>query len=118
MDFFINAANAMSAPGGAKPGASAPGGFETFLPFIIIIAVFYLIVFLPQRKEKKKRETLLQNLKPGDKIITTSGIYGEISKIENDIVFIKVSENNTKLKMLKSAVSIVLDANEQLPKKN
>ncbi len=116
MDFIISAANAMSAPGGAKPGAPAPSIFEALLPFIIIIAVFYLMVFMPQRKERKKREALLQNVKPGDKIITTGGIYGEISKVENDHIIVKVSENNTKLKMLKSAISVILDANEQIPK--
>jgi len=77
-------------------------------PFIIIIAVFYLMVFMPQRKERKKREEMLKNLKVGDKVITSGGIYGEIAKIENDVVYVKV-DNNVKLKMLKSVVSVIKD---------
>ena len=106
-------ANAMASPGG-KPGQQG-SIIEAILPFVIIIAVFYLMVFMPQRKERKKREEMLKNVKTGDKIITTSGIYGEIVKVENDHIMVKVSDNNTKLKMLKSAVSVIENAQPTPP---
>ncbi len=91
-----------------QAAARQPSVFEMLFPFIIIIAVFYLMVFMPQRKERKKREEMLKNLKVGDKVITSGGIYGEIAKIENDVVYVKV-DNNVKLKMLKSVVSVIKD---------
>jgi len=114
MQFLWEAsANAMAAPGG-KQGQQG-SIIEAILPFIIIIAVFYLMVFMPQRKERKKREEMLKNVKVGDKIITTSGIYGEIVKVENDHIMVKVSDNNTKLKMLKSAISVIENNQSALP---
>jgi len=80
-----------------------------FMPFIIIIGVFYLIVFLPQKKEKKRKETMLANIKPGDEILTTSGIYGKIVKLETDYVMIRVNDNGMQLKILRNSVSIVLE---------
>jgi len=105
---FSTAANAMAkAP--VKGGAQQANGIMAFMPFIIIIGVFYLIVFLPQKKEKKRRETMLSNIKPGDEILTTSGIYGKIVKLETDYVMIRVNDNGMQLKILRNSVSIVLE---------
>ena len=108
IDFFISAAHAMG-PTPGQQGASQPSLLANIIPIVLIIAIFYIIVFLPEKKRKKTHEQMLNNLKSGDKIITTSGIYGEISKVENDHYMLKISDNNTKIKIMKTAVSIVLD---------
>jgi len=107
MEFFSSTAFAMSPPPAQKTGAPQPSIIEALFPFIIIIAIFYFLVFLPQRKERKKHQEMLNSIKTGDKVITTAGIYGEISKVETDHLIVKVADN-VKLKMLKSSISTVL----------
>jgi preprotein translocase subunit YajC len=62
---------------------------------------------MPQKKERKKRDQMINELKIGNKIITLSGIYGEITKVEDDFIMVKIGEN-TKVKMTRSAVSTVV----------
>ena len=118
-EFFISAAHAMG-PAPGQGGGGQASLFANLIPIVIIIAVFYILVFLPEKKRKKNHEAMLNNLKAGDKIITTAGIYGEISKVENDHYMLKISDNNTKIKILKTAVSVVIDPTKEkeTPKTN
>jgi len=54
------------------PGA---GGLAQFLPLILIVGIFYLIVLLPARRKQKKLQEMIDNLKTGDKVITTGVSY-------------------------------------------
>tara|TARA_Y100000996_G_C22081320_1_gene461796 strand:+ start:54 stop:242 length:189 start_codon:yes stop_codon:yes gene_type:complete len=58
--------------------------FGTFLPLILIFAVFYFLLIRPQQRKVKQHKEMLSNLKRGDKIITSGGIIGTINKV-NDI---------------------------------
>ncbi|NLW09174.1 MAG: preprotein translocase subunit YajC [Firmicutes bacterium] len=73
---------------------------------IVVFAVFWIMMVMPQRKQQKKREAMLNALKKGDKVITIGGIHGEITKIDGDDILLRVGDK-VELKMLRSAVSRV-----------
>jgi preprotein translocase subunit YajC len=88
-------------------GGSA--GFGTFLiPLGLMFAIMYLMVILPQQRQRKKTQEMLSALKAGDKIITGSGIYGTISGIDGDSVILKISsEPQVKIRVARAAIAQV-----------
>ena len=98
----------MGAPQQSAEGAAAgPGGLiGSFLPFIAIILIFYLLIIRPQNKKRKETEKMLSALKKGDKIVTIGGLYGTIHLVKDTTVVIKV-DDNVKLEFLRSAISSV-----------
>ena len=56
--------------------------FIQFAPIIIIGAIFYLLIFMPMRKRQKKLEQMIGALRKGDKVITSSGIYGVVAGVK------------------------------------
>ena len=68
--------------------------FGTFLPLILIFAVFYFLLIRPQQRKVKQHKEMLSNLKRGDKIITSGGIIGTINKVSNSRELnVEVAEN-------------------------
>src|SRR5947208_16269214 len=71
----------------------ASGGIVSFLPLILILGIFYLIVFLPARRRQTKLQTMIDNLKAADKVITSGGIYGTIVGFKDDRIQLRVAED-------------------------
>ena len=68
-------------------------GIGAFLPLILIFGVFYILLIRPQQKKVKQHRELLNNLKKGDKIITSGGIIGSISKVnDNKELLVEITE--------------------------
>ncbi len=84
------------------------GGMMAFLPYLLIFAIFYFLIILPQQKRIKKEKQFESNLKVGDRIITKSGIHGKIAELADDSVIIETMSG--KLKMERSAISMELSA--------
>ncbi len=90
------------------------GGINGLIPFMWLVPVLILYVFLiqrPQRRQQAQQESMLKSIKKNDRVITTSGIYGVVTNVQTDAdeVTIKVDENNnTKIRMSLSAVARVL----------
>ena len=84
--------------------AQAPTGIISFLPLIFILGIFYLIVFLPARRRQKKLQEMIDNLKTGDKVVTSGGIYGTIVGFKDDRIQLKVAEN-VKIEFSRNAVT-------------
>lgn len=80
----------------------------TFLPYVLMIAVFYFLMIRPQQQRVKKEKEFEASLKAGDKIITKSGIHGKISELNEGTVIIETMSG--KLKMERSAISMELSA--------
>jgi preprotein translocase subunit YajC len=74
---------------------------------ILLAVVFYFFILRPQMKEKKQFEKLLASLKKGDKVLTQSGIFGEVNHVENDRVSVKVADN-VKIEFLKTSIQKVI----------
>lgn len=87
------------------------GGLTSLLPMILIIVVFYFFMIRPQVKKQKDQKTFVNDLKIGDKVVTTAGIHGKIATITDTYFLIEV-DNNVKIKFDKSAIS--LDASKAL----
>jgi preprotein translocase subunit YajC len=92
--------------------AQQPGGIISFLPLVLILAIFYLIVFLPARNRQKKLQTMIDNLKPGDKVVTSGGIYGTIVSTKDDRIQLRIAEN-VKIELSRNAVTALQQPEQQ-----
>ena len=90
-----------------------PPGLVTFLPFLLIIAVFYLMLVRPNQKKQKLWQEMLGNLKPGDRITTTGGMRGTVLNIKEDAVQLRVPPDNIKIEVIKSAIASVTTNQEE-----
>lgn len=78
---------------------------EMLVPIGGMLLIFYFILWRPQAKERRLREEMLQALKTGDRVLTTSGIIGVISSLKDTEVVLKVDEkNNFKIRMSRQAI--------------
>jgi preprotein translocase subunit YajC len=64
--------------------------FSFFLMMGVIFAIFYLLVIRPQQKQQRERESFLKTAAKGDDVVTSGGIHGKVSAVENDILEIEV----------------------------
>jgi len=83
--------------------------------FGLIFVIFYLLIIMPQRKKQKKHQEMVEQLKPGNKLITTGGIYGTVIGTQQDKIELKISAN-TKINITKNAVAVILSS-EKMQKK-
>jgi len=86
----------------AAPGQS-PGGLWQFLPFALILAIFYFLILLPMKRRQKKVQEFQAALKVGDKIVTTSGIYGQITKLSDKSVQVQIADK-VRIEIARAAV--------------
>ena len=69
-------------------------GIGQFIPLILIFVIFYFFLIRPQQKKVKEHKLMVENLKRGDKVITTGGIVGTVERvIDNEKVEVNISEN-------------------------
>ncbi len=95
------------AEGGAA-AAKGPSVFESLLPIIFIMLVFYFLMIRPQQKKAKEHQALVSGLKPGDEVVTSGGIIGKIRSVTETFVTVEVSSNTT-IKVLKGNISVMTD---------
>ena len=74
---------------GSGQGAS---GFMNFIPLILMFVIFYFLLIRPQQKKAKEHREMIGNLKKGDKIITSGGIYGTITGVEDNTITVEIAE--------------------------
>ncbi len=78
---------------GTGGGSSGQGGsFGAFIPLILMFVIFYFLLIRPQQKKQKEHRHMLGNLKKGDRIITSGGLYGRITGITDNVVTVEISE--------------------------
>lgn len=99
MDFLISSAYAADASTGS-PLAS----FVIFLPLILIM---YFMIFRPQQKRAKEHSALIAGLQTGDEIVTSGGILGKITNIDDNFIKLKISDNG-EMKIQRHAVHAVM----------
>jgi len=75
-----------------------------FLPLVVIMAIFYLLLIRPQQQRQKKVAEMLKALKTGDKVVTNGGIYGTIVGLEDDAVQLRIADQ-VKVKVARSAIA-------------
>src|ERR1700749_5261493 len=85
---------------------AAGGQFGGSLIFMVaIFAIFYVLLIMPQQRRQKKWQSMLGELKSGDKIVTTGGLRGVIFSVKDDALVIRVAPDNIKLEVTRQAVA-------------
>ena len=91
-------------------------GIGQFIPLILIFVIFYFFLIRPQQKKVKEHKLMVENLKRGDKVITSGGIVGSIERVmDNDKVEVTISEN-VKVEVIKSTGIQALVSNTEVKK--
>jgi len=87
----------------ADPGMG--GGLVQLLPFVLIFGIFYFLLILPQQRQRRKVQDMLANLKTGDRVITSGGIYGTIVDFrDSNVVQLQVA-SQVKIDVARSAIA-------------
>jgi preprotein translocase subunit YajC len=63
-----------------------------FVPLVLVVAIFYFIILLPMKRKQQKVQDFLGGLKVNDRVITTGGIYGQITKLNDQTVQLQIAE--------------------------
>jgi preprotein translocase subunit YajC len=92
--------------GGGTSAGSGAGGILSLIPFLLIFIIFYFLLIRPQQKKQKQQQALLNALKKGDKVVTTSGIWGTITNLGKETVTLQIADN-TKIKMQRENIARV-----------
>ncbi|OGD26229.1 MAG: preprotein translocase subunit YajC [Candidatus Aminicenantes bacterium RBG_19FT_COMBO_65_30] len=109
---IFGALTSLALQAGGAP-AARPNMLGALLPFVLVFVIFYLLIIMPQRKKQKKHIELVENLKPGDRVITTAGIFGTVMGVQKDLIELKIA-SNTNIKITKSAVGVIRGATDRL----
>ncbi len=83
------------------------GGLMNFLPIILMFVIFYFIAIRPQRRKQQELAAQVAALKGGDHIVTSGGIYGVVSSLQEKTITLRIADN-VKIKLDKSAIAAVV----------
>ena len=87
----------------AAPQQGGPNPWLQLIPFALILGIFYFVMVLPMRKRQQKVQAFLAALKVNDKVITTGGIYGSITRVSDNSVQLQVA-NNVRIEVSRAAI--------------
>ena len=76
----------------ASPAQGGPSAWVQLMPFALVLGIFYFIILLPMKRRQQKVADFLAGLKEGDKVVTSGGIYGTITKISDQALQLQIAE--------------------------
>lgn len=106
---MIDIAYALSPGGGGEGGA---GGFTGFIPLILMFVIFYFLLIRPQQKRSKEHRQMVGNLKKGDRIITSGGIHGRITGMDDATLTVEIADK-VRVKVARGNVSALVQPGSQ-----
>ncbi len=106
--FFTSVAHAMGGAGAGGAPASGMDMLSSFVPLILMLAIFWFLLIRPQKKRAQEHKTMLENLKRGDHIITSGGVIGRIIELDADSVLLESGES--KLRLTRGAIGALHNA--------
>ena len=88
---------------------SVPSGQGTsplvqFIPFVLVLGIFYFVILLPMKRRQKKVDAFLGGLKVGDKVVTTGGLFGTVARLEEQSVHLQVAPN-VRVEVARTAIA-------------
>ncbi|WP_214079542.1 MULTISPECIES: preprotein translocase subunit YajC [unclassified Mesotoga] len=95
----------------ADPGASTGGFSGIIIWLVLMVAFFYFLIIMPQRKRDKQFKQMMEKLKVGDKVVTAGGIIGKITMIKPDSLRIRTG-TGTELDVTRKAIAVVVNKGE------
>ena len=75
-----------------------------FAPILIVLVIFYLLIFMPMKKRQKKTEEMIAGIKNGDRVITSSGIYGVVAGVKDKTFIVKIADQ-VRIEVAKNAIA-------------
>ena len=85
------------------PAQSGANPLVQFIPFALVLAIFYFVILLPMKRKQQKVQAFLAALKENDRVVTSGGIYGRITKLKDDSVQIEIAEK-VRIEVARSAI--------------
>lgn len=93
-------------------GAGGFGGFESLIPLVLIFVVFYFLLIRPQQKRQKAHREMLAALRRGDRVVTSGGIIGQITRVIDDRYLTLEIAQDVKVRVVRTMISDVLAKSE------
>src|SRR5438045_3221805 len=86
-------------------GALPEGGSSwlQLVPFVLVLAIFYFIILLPMKRKQQKVQEFLESLKVGDRVVTTGGIYGQITRLGEQSVQVQIADK-VRIEIAKASI--------------
>lgn len=95
-----------------SPAGGGPAGTGSLasmlIPFVLMIGIFYLVLYMPMKRKQKQHQNMLNALKGGERIITAGGIYGTVTRVMDDRFEIEIG-GNARIQITKSSIAAVID---------
>ena len=85
------------------PASGAPSAWVQLLPFVLVLAIFYFIILLPMRRRQQKVQAFLGGLKDGDRVVTSGGLFGTITKLTEQSIQLQIA-NNVRVDVSRNAI--------------
>lgn len=101
---LIPPASAQTADGAGQAGFAA--GFVQFLPFVLVLVAFYVIMWLPQQRRQKQFRATIEALKKGDQVITAGGVAGRVTRVDERFAEVEIAPN-VRIRVVKSTIAEV-----------
>jgi preprotein translocase subunit YajC len=92
---------------GQPSSGEGPGLMSNVILFGSIILIFYFMIIRPQQKRTKERQKLIESMKKGDKVITSSGMYGTVAGLDEKTVLVEIADK-IKVKLDRSAIATII----------
>ncbi|MBR2438568.1 MAG: preprotein translocase subunit YajC [Lentisphaeria bacterium] len=107
MNTLLTIAEAGQKAAAAQQPQSFAQGISGMLPFIIVIAAMFFLMWRGQSKERKRREEMLNSIMAGTKVLTLGGIYGIVDSVNGDVYKIKIADN-VKIEINRAGIASVV----------
>lgn len=88
----------------AAPPAGGASPLVSFIPFVLVLGIFYFVILMPMKKRQKKVDEFHAGLKAGDKVVTTGGLFGTIARMEEQSVQLQIAPN-VRVEVARSAIA-------------
>ncbi|MEI6259799.1 MAG: preprotein translocase subunit YajC [Deltaproteobacteria bacterium] len=111
---MVNVAYAMGQLGAGSPGSA--GGLASFIPLVLMFVIFYFLLIRPQQKKTKEHREMIAGVKKGDRIITSGGIHGQVTAVDDTTVTVEISDK-VRVKLNRANVAGMAQAQTQQAKK-
>ena len=93
--------------------AQGIGGSAPILMMVAIFAIFYVLLIMPQQRKQKKWQAMLQEIKSGDRVVTSGGLTGVIMSVKDDAVVLRVPPDNIKIEVARSSIVTLTTAEDR-----
>jgi preprotein translocase subunit YajC len=85
----------------APPDGGNP--WLSFIPFILVLAIFYFVILLPMKRKQAKVQAFLDSLKVGDRVVTTGGIYGQVTRLGEQSLQLQIADK-VRIEVAKASI--------------